>query len=270
MSDLPPPSIPGPAPEGAGDRRGEDSAPKTGGEPTPAGSSREAALAYARTELGPACEAQLRKPAVLEAVAARIDAGTAVEDAVLAAAHAALRDDRRAADEFAAHFMLEMMKSGSSTIATSSGLRRFLDTGDLVDSVFGDIWDGLANLTFETRRQFRSLFLKRMDWKAKDKSRRINTQSRSEDKRVPMPDEQELAAHDEDTRQPLRTTIRREERDRLLLIMLRMKPRDAKLLSMHLGGASIEAIADRLDLTYEAARKALSRAIEHARRLAGG
>jgi transposase len=52
--------------------------------------------------------------------------------------------------------------------------------------------------------------------------------------------------------------------------MLRLNERERNLLTLHLKGASIGAIAEKLDLSYEAARKALGRAIERARSLADG
>ncbi len=200
----------------------------------------------------------------------RHEEGAELEDAVLAEMHRILRSNRKVGDEFAAYFMLRMMKMGSKTLPSSSGLRRYLDTGDLVDSVFGDIWGKLAGLKFETRGQFHELFQQRMDWKVKDKVRGFRSRSRAEDLRVPMPDEQELESVGMEEAQPVGHSIKREQRERYILILLRMKEREARILSLHLKGASIEDIATALDLTYEAARKALSRAIDSARRLAGG
>lgn len=261
--------LPSPAEPPSGDAARER-APRSGR----AGPGSREILAYAQSALGPASAAYLSTPTGLKGVQAQLESGRDLEDAVLGQIHATLGSGRgihrKIGDEFAAHFMMEMMKSGSQTIPISSGLRRFLDTGDLVDSVFGDIWDDLAGLSFETRKQFLSLFLKRMGWKATDKARRIHSQARSENKRVPMPDEHELVAQDDEERRPPRLSMKQEERERLILILLRMKPRDARLLSLHLKGETIEAMADTLDLTYEATRKALSRAVEHARQLAGG
>ena len=231
--------------------------------------SLSAALEFAKRVLGPASGAHVQTPEAARLVTQRLDAGADLHDAVLGAMHAAISRDRKVADEFAAYFMLDMMRNGSGSLPNSSGLRRFLDTEDLVDSVFGDMWGDLAGLEFRTRSQFLSLLIRRMDWKATDKARRIHARSRSEDKRVPMPDEKELSASDDEDGHPLGLTIKKEEQERLILILLRLKERDRKLLSMHLKGASIETIADTLDLSYEAARKALSRAIDQARRVAG-
>ena len=150
----------------------------------------------------------------------------------------------------------------------SSRLRRFLDTGDLVLSVFGDLWGDLGGLRFESRHQFTALFAQRMGWKAADQARRMTAQRRSEDRRVAAaPEDLELPAEGGDA-QPLHLAIQSEEKQRLILILLRLKERDRELLTLHLKDLSLEAIAERTGLKYDAARQALGRAIRRARELA--
>jgi RNA polymerase sigma factor (sigma-70 family) len=195
-------------------------------------------------------------------------AGQPLEDAVLAQIHSRIGDDRRLADEFAAYFLFDLMKMGKLSMTSTSRLRRFLDTGDLVLSVFGDLWEGVDSLKFESRGQFMSLFAKRLDWKAADQARRMDTGTRREDRRVDA-DTREFDLHAAETgTAPVPGAIRREERERLILILLRLKERERRLLTMHLKGLSIEAIAEAMELNYDAARKALSRAIAQARQLA--
>ncbi|MFT7464445.1 MAG: RNA polymerase sigma factor (sigma-70 family) [Pseudohongiellaceae bacterium] len=227
---------------------------------------RQQLLAYAARRLGPASERYLEHESRSSAVEERIGEGMQLEDAVLAQLHLAIGQNRRVADEFAAFFILDLMKLGKFSMSSSSKLRRFLDTGDLVLSVFGDLWDDLSALTFQSRNQFKQLFAQRMKWKAADQHRRLTSQRRREDCRVPQqPEDLDCAVDGSDA---TTKAIVAEEREQLILILLRLKERNRKILTLHLKGLSIEAIADEMSLSYEAARKALSRAIEQARKLA--
>jgi RNA polymerase sigma factor (sigma-70 family) len=222
-------------------------------------------LEYARTRLGPRSERKLREPGHLEAVRARIAAGAELPDAVLGQIHSCLRQNRPLADEFAAHFVFDLMLMGRISMASSSRLRRFLDTGDLVLSVFGDVWAEFEEMRFESRNQYKRLFAQRLSWKAADQARRMTASTRREDLRTQQqPDE----LHDSPATDPLRHAIRKEEREQLILLLLRLKDRERRLLSLHLKGEPLEAIAAAEGLSQEAARKALARAIEEARRIA--
>ncbi|MHC5211512.1 MAG: sigma-70 family RNA polymerase sigma factor [Planctomycetota bacterium] len=228
----------------------------------------ERILDFTRTELGPASERAMRPQAARRAVRDRMQAGQPIEDAVLGQIHSRIGDDRRLADEFAAYFLFDLMKMGKLSMSSTSRLRRFLDTGDLVLSVFGDLWEGVESLQFESRGQFKALFAKRLDWKAADQARRMDTGTRREDRRVDA-SASEFEQHAAETETaPVPGAIRREERERLILILLRLKERERRLLTMHLKGMSIEGIAEAMELQYDTARKALSRAIAQARQLA--
>jgi len=229
----------------------------------------ETILEFVRSELGPASERYLRSPGVLQSVRARIAGGQELGDAVLAELHACLATDRRVANEFAAHFLDELMRTGSISMTYSSRLRRFLDTGDLVLSVFGDMWGDLSSLRFESAGQFRGLLAQRVQWKAADKARRLQSARRREDRRVPQsPEDLDLPASDAPTGS-VPGSIQSEDRARLILILLRLKERERQLLTLHLKGESVDSIARSMDFpSNDAARKALSRAIEQARRLA--
>lgn len=227
-----------------------------------------AALEFARTELGPASERLLCRPDAAAGVAARMASGRSLEDAVLAEVHGGIGGDRRVADEFCAYFLYDLMKMGSLSMSATSRLRRFLDTGDLVLSVFGDLWGGVADLRFESRQQFTALFNQRMGWKAIDQARRLSSRRRADDRRLPQrPEELELSAPEGES-SPLPEAIRNEERERLILVLLRLSDRDRAVLTLHLQGHSIESIGEQLDLNYDAARQALKRAVERARRAA--
>ncbi|MGQ0552408.1 MAG: sigma-70 family RNA polymerase sigma factor [Planctomycetota bacterium] len=224
-------------------------------------------LEFARAELGLASERHLRQPAVLASARARLQAGAPVGDAVLAEIHPRIATDRRLADEFAGHFLFDLLKLGTFSMADNSKLRRFLDTGDLVLSVFGDMWGDVSSLQFESANQFRSLFAQRMRWKAADEARRLETGSRREDLRVAeSPEDLGLTAHEGEA--PVSLAVQGEERERLILILLRMEERDRRMLTLHLKGRSARAIGVELGLDYETARKALQRAVKQARHLA--
>ena len=225
-------------------------------------------VSFAETRLGRASLQHVSRPDVLAAIVARRRSGHCLEDAVLAEIHAGLPGNVALADQFAAYLLYDLMKMGSNSMAATSGLRRFLDTGDLVLSVFGDLWHDIPAVKFESCAQFKTLFAQRLNWKAASSARRFTTDKRGEQHRHPRPPEElELAAGD-DSAAPLAAAIREEERARLILILLRLSDRDRQLLTLHLKGLGPTEIAQRLGLQYDAARKGLTRAIEQARKLA--
>jgi RNA polymerase sigma factor (sigma-70 family) len=223
---------------------------------------------FARLRLGNAARQHVERDEVLSAVVARRRAGRSVEDAVLAEIHAGLAGNRALADDFAAYLLFDLMKMGSNSMAASSGLRRFLDTGDLVLSVFGDLWHDVPAVRFDSAGQFKTLFAQRLNWKAADSARRFSADKRGEHRRVAeSPEELQLVGQDEASA-PMAAMIREEERAQLILILLRLTEDERRLLTLHLKGASHAEIGRRLQLTPDGARKALGRAIEQARRLA--
>lgn len=220
--------------------------------------------AFARDHLGPASEARLRREEVLAAVLGELAGDRPLNDAVLAAVHAAIDDDPRLADEFATYFLTDLMKMGKVSMSMSSKLRRFLDTGDLVMSVFGDMWSGLGKLEFQSEGSFRKLFQQRMTWKAADRWRQLNTKRRAEDKRDAKPvDEHEVA---DDTTDPSQLAWH-DEVEELAMILAQLSDREQKILTLHSQGATLEDVGTALDITYDAARVARRRALEHAKQI---
>jgi len=241
--------------------------PDAAATPSDAEPAERSVLDFARTQLGPASERLLRRPELLAVVLAEIHAGRSLADATLGCVHRHLAGQRQLADEFAGHFLFDLMRMGQSSMSTSSQLRRFLDTGDLVLSVFGDLWTDFSDLEFRSSSQFKSLFAQRIDWKAIDRSRMLNTRGRREDQRLDeQPEDLDLPAAD-GAGSPLTQAIRSEERDKFILILLRLEPRERQLLTLRLRGLSIEDVAQSLGLTADTARRATDRAIQKARQL---
>ena len=179
--------------------------------------------------------------------------------------HAAIRQHPLVASEFAAHVIRDMEPLGRVNMASSSPLRRHLDTHDLINSVLKDMWRDVADLHFESARQFKALFAQRMNWKVIDQARRLNNQTRADHRRVP--EQPEELDHPTQTEDAVGQAIRREERDQLYLLLTRLSPRDQRLIQLRFGGADPAAVARELGLSYDAAAKATQRALARLRRL---
>ncbi len=220
-------------------------------------------LRFAEEKLGPATCALLSEPEGRAFVREKIGAGAEPADAVLAFAHRQAAAHPRVADEFTAFFLADLLRLGRGRL--SAGLRRFLDTGDLVQSVFGDLWPELAGLEFRTRAQFLSLLAGRLRWKIADRDRAFRGPRRREDRREALPPEDAVEAGPGGS--PASLAASAEERERLILVLLRLPPRDRRLLTLFLKGEPVEAIAREEGLALDAARKALQRAIRRARAL---
>jgi RNA polymerase sigma factor (sigma-70 family) len=218
-------------------------------------------LAFARDELGPASERYLADAAVQVLVLAAVRRGKSVEDAVLAQVFREVRSRPDLSDEFMGYFLRGAMAGGRTQM--SAGLRRFLDTGDLVQSVFGNLWEGWDDLRFETRGQFFALISKRMGWKASDKVRTLRSKRRQEDMRISKDPEDLVQPGEQGS--PLELQVQREDRERLILALLRLPERDQRLLRLYLQGGSSKEIGKELGLSPAAARKALQRAMRRAR-----
>jgi RNA polymerase sigma factor (sigma-70 family) len=220
-------------------------------------------LRLARERIGPATEKLLAKPESQALLLSRLRAGADLTDAILWLVHQEAATDRALANEFVAFFLTDTLKMAKPVIAP--GLRRYLDSGDLVQSVLGDLWNELSELRFEGRAQFLAFLSQRLHWKASDERRRLRRGKRREDLRsAATPEELDLVAGG---RSPASLAGIREDLDMLVLRLLRLPERDRLLLRLHLSGESIAAIARATGLNEEAAKKALQRAIQKARRL---
>jgi len=219
--------------------------------------------ARAAVLLGPAAARLLASAPGAALALARLRAGKDEEDAVLGLAHAHAGDDPELAGEFAGWLMLEMRRAGRGLAGPA--LRRFLDTGDLVQSVAGDLWPELFELEFESRGQFLALFASRLRWKAMDRARAQNSMRRREDLRV-EPKEDDLHAA-RSTPSPATEAGDREDLELLALALGRLPERDARMIRRWLEGVDWERIGSEERMAPESARKAVQRAIARAREI---
>lgn len=223
-----------------------------------------ALAARAAALLGPAAERLLASAPGAALALARMRAGADADDAVLGLVHAHAADDAELAGEFAGWLMLEMRRAGRGLAGPA--LRRFLDTGDLVQSVAGDLWPELFELGFETRGQFLALFASRLRWKATDRARAQNAARRREDLRVEPADDELDAARSAPS--PATEAGDREDAERLALALGRLPERDARMIRRWLEGENWEKIGASERMEPESARKAVQRAIARAREIA--
>ncbi|NQU48063.1 MAG: sigma-70 family RNA polymerase sigma factor [Planctomycetes bacterium] len=213
-------------------------------------------------QLGHVCHSRFQDPTIRLELQRLLAEGMELEDAVLKIVHRLAPDDRAIADEFFGHFLSALMRIGHFSI--SEGLRRFVETGDLVNSVAGSLWRDLEKTEFQSRRQFLTYCGQRLQWKAADHSRGLTSGKRREDLHRAV-DVEMVGASASKRPGPETEVGRREDWERLSLAMLRLPPRDRKILQFHLRGEGHAEVAKALGLSSEAARKALQRAIEKAR-----
>lgn len=219
------------------------------------------AFDWARSELGPASAQLLEQPQSSSAVVARIERGEELESAVLAEVHAASAVDARLANEFLAHFLPDLTRAGQRL--RSRQLKRFLDTGDLVQSMLADAWPNLAAIRFTTRPQFLAFLSQRLRWKASDRSRSLEADKRREDARVEL-DEESVQAQ-EHRRDGLSSAVDPDDWERLVQLIVRLPERDRRMLTAFLAGRSIDELATEHGLSRDATRVAVQRAIARAR-----
>jgi len=219
---------------------------------------------FAGDQLGGASQALLCDPAAQALALARLRNGYDVEDAVLSQVHAAMGRDSRLADEFLAYFLRDLLRLGHRVKSTA--LKRFLDTGDLVQSVLGDLWSDIASVRFETRSRYLAYLARKLRWKASNRTRALEAAKRSEHKRHEQAADELELEHAGDS--PATAAAKGEDLDRLALVLMKLPERDKKLLTLHLRGLELREIAQQMGLSYDAARMALDRAVRRARRLA--
>jgi len=219
---------------------------------------------FAETRLGPASAALLQDPAQLALLQARLRAGMSAQDAFLALIFAAAPEQPALAEEFLQFFFEDLQRLGHGRVAV--GLRRFVETGDLVQSVVGDLWPQLFDLEFRSRDAFLALLAARVRWKATDRARGLRSGRRREDLRVDDPGTASPLWEGVSAEAgPMTELVAREEYEGMVLALNRLPKREGRLLRAHLAGQDWETIAAAEGLQPESARKAVQRALASAR-----
>jgi RNA polymerase sigma factor (sigma-70 family) len=214
---------------------------------------------YVAAQLGPHSLSRFQDPEIQKQAQHLLESGVALEDVALRLAHQEGLRDPHIGNEFIGHFLTAMMKIGHFSLG--DGLRRFLDSGDLVNSVAGSVWQDLAHVECKTRKEFLAFLGKRMQWKAADKVKGLNAKMRRNDLQREL--DLEVAALGPNEQQgPSTMAGNKEEMDRVIVAMVRLPDRDQDLLRRHLRGESNSQIASALSMKPETSRKALQRAIK--------
>lgn len=224
---------------------------------------------FAARRLGPASLEVVRDPACQAQILGRLRSGTDPRDALLGLIHGMAGEREALAAEFVQFFFEDLHRLGHGQVRV--GLKRFVETGDLVQSVVGDLWPQMFALDFRGRDAFLALLAARVRWKARDRARAFDAGTRREDLRIqarPSPSG-ESRSPDWETPDPhagpATELISREEYEAMVLALQRLPERPRRLLRAHLAGEDWATIAEREDLQPESARKAVQRAMAEAR-----
>jgi len=224
------------------------------------GSALDAACLFARDRLGPSSAALLSTAQARAALEKRLRDGADLEDAVLGVVHEAAGQRSGLAGEFLAYFIGDVLRLGHHRI--SAEMRRHLDSGDLVQSVLGDLWPRLREVRFESRASFLALLRMRTGWKAIDKVRAQGAIEGDEERREELAEVGKWMPDGSPT--PLEHVEARDDLDQLVLVLMQLPDADRRLLTMQLKGWSVERIAGEVGITRSAARKSLYRARQRA------
>ncbi len=175
-------------------------------------------------------------------------------DAVLATIYPSLGTCGHLRKEFFGYLWSEMNSSGHAS--PYGALRRYLETGDLLGSAFGDMLELFEGLEFRGRKAYISMIRRRMRWKAYKRIRTLPPESRFS---VECESLEVVGAFDGDDMNSV------ERRGELFRAIGRLHPRERALISAYLEGQSGNEIARKLEISSAAARKALERALNRLR-----
>ncbi len=218
-------------------------------------------LEVAQRELGPWSAELLSRPEKQALCLYRMREGQDLEDAVLSIIFDAARTDTDLANEFVAYFLPGCHRSGKKLIGRA--LERYLETNDLVQSVFTDFWGDLESFEFQGRAQFRAYLKKKIHWKASNYGRSKVWRDAREGRRVEA--EGLLEGQVAEAPSQLSKLVGDEDRAALVLAIAKLAPRDQQIVRMHLRGMGNDRIGHELNLLPSSARAALSRALERVR-----
>lgn len=131
-------------------------------------------------------------------------------------------------------------------------LGRYLETGDILASSFGDMMELIESLEFRGRRAYFAMLRQRLIWKAHHRLRKdklYNDQLQPRD----------LADHG--AGEIWKTSFQKELRGLVTASVLTLSSRDQELVKSYLQGRAVKEIAQELKLSQNAGSKALRRAL---------
>ncbi len=221
--------------------------------------------AFAARELGPASYRLVQTERGKEDLRRRHEEGGEISDIVLGLVFDALKrgdGEQELGEEFFKFLIPHAEARSHGRVAPD--LKRHLESQDLANSVLGNIWSDVDKLEFTTFPQFLSMVIQRLSWKASNRGRDLRRKKRSEDARVDL-DVGEMG-DSRSERSPITELVRAEDKELFVKTIMALPiERERKLIMDHLEGRSVEEMAETHGLELESARKALSRAINHAR-----
>ncbi|KAA3606066.1 MAG: sigma-70 family RNA polymerase sigma factor [Planctomycetota bacterium] len=221
----------------------------------------EVALEFAAESLGPSSYRYLNSMEGRERLLVQLQGGQSALNAALAQVHSGASTDPSLAEEFLSYFMEDLLRLSRASMAPS--LRRHFDSGDLVQSVFRDLWPEFLNLEFRNRASFLALLAQRIRWKASNRARDLQSAKRREDRRSPVdPDELGLAR----TEPSPPSRMQASEQRRAAEDRLRALPEDEReLLRLHFQGLTLDTIAERLKQPKQDLKNRMRKALRHLR-----
>jgi RNA polymerase sigma factor (sigma-70 family) len=211
------------------------------------------ATRVARIQLGPSSARLISEPGYLSLLLSRAERMNSLEDAVFSIVFEFGLNDQEISNEFFGSFLAVLHAKGRRLLA--GNLERILGSQDLVQSVIGDL---LAKpIEFQGRAQFLSYLDQGMRWKASS----ARGSARADRQLDYDPIELDTSPPNQDIEQPglLSNLESEEDRERLLLGMLRLPESERELMRLYLEGLGAAEIAERTGRTLEATRSALAR-----------
>lgn len=231
--------------------------------PSPSPDPERSAIRFADVSLGPLSGAWVRGKG-RDQLRADLEEGLSPEDAVLRSVHGQLGNQPGLQEEFISYFLGRLLQV--RMVDLYPGLRRFLDTGDLVQSVLGDLWPQLRDLEYRDQSSFLALLVRRLRWKAGARRRDLHARKRQEGRRDSSVPLENLPGKPSS---PLDLEIDREEIERAAVALFRLPKEDQVAVRLHLAGSSSADLAEALDVSVPAARKRLERALRKLQRILG-
>lgn len=174
-------------------------------------------------------------------------------DALLAQAFTAAATDPALRAEFFSFFW-DRMPTGGAT-ARYPILRRFLESGDLLASAFGDMMAGMQRLDFRGRHSFQAMLVQRLKWKTYAKLRRANRDTPELGCSGPEVADENLASD------PARAFEDSETTREIMSAIASLRPRERSLVRLFLNGATGQEMALEVGMKPAASRRALQRAL---------